>query len=366
MNFNTTAKSLDWSSIDRVIINLTGEWVGMGNVIMTSPLVESIHRINPKCKIYILITGDRWLPIVKLMSASPIPVVVNQNFYRLRWLYLNAILRFRRSWITTVYFYDYLAPRMRASLFGKLIDAQYCFGYGKNGDEKENIPTDNLTELPFSAPGVLSFDYSNAFKNITGLKYLDGPRLAKHGLIEKGKKILSDLGIQKEQTLFAFHPGCSPVNRIKKWPISSFSKLAEMVSTKGNAEVLVILGPGEDRLKQEWHNPNYVNFIENYPISDVAAILSCVDYIVSNDSGIMHLAFALGMPGVGIFGPTTFENYVGWYPHAKFVHSDMKCRPCYSTDHYLECGNTSAPCMSNISVEDVLAKVREVIPDGLG
>lgn len=362
---NITEKSLDWSKIDRVIINLSGEWIGMGNVIMTSLLVDSIHSADPRCKIYILLTGRRWVPIVQLMKGFPKPVVVGKDFYRFRWLYLYAILRFRRPWLKTVYFYDYLAPRMRASLFGKLLGAQYLFGYGKNGGEKENNPLCNTEDLPFTTRGVLSFDYSNAFEKITRLKFYGGPRLERDNLIEKGKEILSKLRIENKQKVIVFHPGCSPNNKYKRWPLLSFSKLAERLCIEYNAAVLVLLGPGENNLMRDWHNPGNVRFIQGYPLMDVAAILSCVDGIVSNDSGIMHLGFALRIPGVGLFGPTTFENYTSWYPQAKFAYGDLQCKTCYGTDRYGECGKYPAPCMSNISVRDVLTKLIETCPDKL-
>jgi ADP-heptose:LPS heptosyltransferase len=365
VKFNTTEKPLDWSKIDRTIINLSGEWMGMGNVIMSSLLVDSIYSASPKCKIYILLTGRRWIPIVQLMKGFPKPVVVGKDFYRFRWLYLNAMIRFRRPWLKTVYFHDYIAPRMRASLFGKLLGAQYLFGYGKNGEGKENVPLCNTEDLPFTARGVLSFDYSNAFEKVTGLKLSGGPKLKRGNLIDGGRKLLLKLRIKSKKRVIVFHPGCSPNNKYKRWPLSSFSKLADVLCIEYNAVVLVLLGPGENNLIRDWHNPGNVKFIQSYPLADIAAILSCVDGIVSNDSGIMHLGFALGIPGVGLFGPTAFGNYTSWYPHAKFAYSNMQCRTCYGTDRYEECGEYPAPCMSDISVKDVLTKLIEICSDKL-
>lgn len=353
-------KAPKWLEIDRAIINLAGEWVGMGNVIMTSPLVEAIHRVAPKCKIYILITGKSWVPIVKLMKGFPKPIVVNKDFYRLRFLYLNGILRLRRPWLKTVYFYDYLAPCMRASLFGKLAGAQYRFGYGEKDDRKECNPLNNTMDLPFSSAGLLSFDYSSKFQTITGLRIKGGPKLERDRLVERGNNILENLGVKNRQRVIAFHPGCSLNNKIKRWPVSSFSKLAQVLTSISDATVLIILGSEENDLKNEWRNPNCVKFMQGYPLLDVAAVLACVDGIVSNDSGIMHLAFALGIPGVGVFGPTTFENYTHWYPRAKFVYSHMNCRPCYGTDRYGECGQFPAPCIHSISVREVASKLQEI------
>jgi heptosyltransferase-2 len=77
---------------------------------------------------------------------------------------------------------------------------------------------------------------------------------------------------------------------------------------------------------------------------------------VSNDSGLLHVAAALGTPSIGIFGPTSPWHWAPLNPLAAVIEtkSDVPCRPC----HKPTCRLSHHRCMRDIPMEQVAAAVR--------
>jgi lipopolysaccharide heptosyltransferase II len=89
---------------------------------------------------------------------------------------------------------------------------------------------------------------------------------------------------------------------------------------------------------------------------------------VSNDTGIMHLGAAIGVPTVGLFGPNTPRHWAPIGRRATYVYdTTVSCSPCI--DNYrnrlpLACTNiVKSRCMYDISVASVLAAIKQVTDD---
>ena len=81
--------------------------------------------------------------------------------------------------------------------------------------------------------------------------------------------------------------------------------------------------------------------------------------LITNDSGPMHLAAALGVPVVAIFGPTDEIKTGPWDSGggSAVIARAPHCRPCYNP----ECTETGHPCMEEIAVEEVVAAARGLL-----
>jgi ADP-heptose:LPS heptosyltransferase len=350
----------NWLKIDRVIINLAGEWVGLGDIIAVAPLVSAIRSASPKCKIYATLTGTKWNSIVGLMEGNVKTINVGNDFYRFRKLWLNGLFRFRRPWSRTAFFYDYMAPRSRASLLGRIMGAKFRFGYGPNEDGEACPDTHKLS---YNSIGISPFHYSVDFDRITGLKTDSTVLLGKNRLEAEGKKLIGDLGIKEDTRIFAMHPGSDSNHMAKRWPAESFAKLASELKLKHQIAGIVILGPDEHAVLGDWPKESPAIFVTGHTIHNIACILSCCEFLISNDSGIMNLAFALGIPGIALFGPTSAAKHDGWFLNGKFLQSSYNsvCPSCYGSDRYRVCDQIPPPCMESITVDEVIEKLQDVL-----
>ena len=146
--------------------------------------------------------------------------------------------------------------------------------------------------------------------------------------IGAAKAQLTSWAIGADTFLIGIHPGGSSFN--KRWPEKQYAELADRLARQYNATILLLRGPEEKALTHNIQQTMQSRAIVHAPetIRELAALLSCCNLVVCNDSGPMHLAAALDVPLVAIFGPT---DHVAWHPlseNASIVRRDMPCWPC--------------------------------------
>jgi len=95
-------------------------------------------------------------------------------------------------------------------------------------------------------------------------------------------------------------------------------------------------------------------------MSHLAALFAAASVVISNDSGLMHLATGVGAPVVAVFGPTV--EAFGFYPfraHTEVINRDLPCRPC-SAMGTERCPLGHFRCMLEIPATDVLHAVERL------
>ena len=126
------------------------------------------------------------------------------------------------------------------------------------------------------------------------------------------RRLAAEVG---KKRVIIIHPGSgSPA---KNWPAEKFAALAKKIWNETDFAPVIIGGEADDKAMAVLRPllPEF-NFIVNVPLADIASILSVADGYVGNDSGITHLAAALGIQVVALFGPT---DPAIWAPRGKNV-----------------------------------------------
>lgn len=146
--------------------------------------------------------------------------------------------------------------------------------------------------------------------------------------ITNAENLLKSWIVENDTILIGIHPGGSSFD--KRWPEEHYAELADKLANDYNSRILLLCGPDEAELTHIIKEKMQEHPILYAPktIRELGAILSRCDLVVCNDSGPMHLAAALEVPTVAIFGPT---DYVAWRPmneNASIVRRDMPCWPC--------------------------------------
>ncbi|MEQ1656399.1 MAG: lipopolysaccharide heptosyltransferase II [Nitrospira sp.] len=143
----------------------------------------------------------------------------------------------------------------------------------------------------------------------------------------------------------------------KCWPAASFAAVAMQLAARGIGPLVVIGGPDEREASARVRSLTacpIVDLAGETPIGLLPALLSKACVLITNDSGPMHVAAAVGRPVVSIFGPTSAVR-TGPYGagHTVLTH-DLPCRPCFSR----VCRNAvPLECLESITPEQVVAAV---------
>ncbi len=150
----------------------------------------------------------------------------------------------------------------------------------------------------------------------------------------------------------ALAPGA--VGPSKRW--SYFGEAARALAGRG-IDVWVLGGPGETKLAAEivaMGGPKVRDLTSN-DLRNAILALACSELCISNDSGLLHVAAAIGARSIGIFGPTSPYHWAPLNPIEAAVETrtDVPCRPC----HKPECRMQHHRCMRDIAASDVLAIV---------
>ncbi len=141
---------------------------------------------------------------------------------------------------------------------------------------------------------------------------------------------LASLGIERGAPIVAINPGAT-YGSAKRWYPDRFAAVADALSAEWSARVVVVGSTAEAPLAGEieaaTRNPP-VNLAGKTTVRELMALLSLSSFLVTNDSGPMHIGAALGVPLVAIFGPTDWRRTSPWSSLAKVVRVEIDCSPC--------------------------------------
>ena len=142
----------------------------------------------------------------------------------------------------------------------------------------------------------------------------------------------------------------------KCWPPERFAAVANMLIEKFDVDVILFGTPAEESVSRaiaaKMNRPP-VNLTGKTTVLDLPYLLSRCHLFVGNDSGAMHVAAAVGLPVVAVFGPTDPQGTAPVTPRCTIVQEKPYCSPCFlrrcPTDHR---------CMTAVTPEMVEAAVR--------
>jgi len=151
----------------------------------------------------------------------------------------------------------------------------------------------------------------------------------------------------------------------KHWRAEGFAEVARGLMERGFA-VILTGGKGEQALsgRIRAEAPGTMDVTGQTSLADVVALLRRAAVVVTNDSGVMHIAAALGRPAVSVFGPTNPVQVGPYGQPENVVRLDLECSPC-NYRRLSQCPNSHA-CMRDLGAEMVLERVRVLFPTAEG
>ncbi len=152
------------------------------------------------------------------------------------------------------------------------------------------------------------------------------------------------------------HPGSG--SKKKVWPLDHFLNLAHTLRDHLGSKILIILGPAEGpEVQRAFEGKGSTEFIiaKGLTLLQLASVMEGCRFFIGNDSGVSHLAAALGLPTIAIFGPT--DRRV-WSPKGEktfVVQREVPCSPC-PQERFFQCKDFG--CLRGIEMGEILEGLR--------
>jgi heptosyltransferase-2 len=326
----------------------------VGDVLVTTPALRAIRRACPDCSITALIR-----------PASGIVLVGNPNVSRLLPLGKEdrsgpmAVLRVA-SWIRAQRFDAafIFRPSFRSALLPALGGVPVRAGLSSEG---------RGLFLTHRAPFVREESEVRKHLKVVGLVGIPpaGQELEMFLTEEEREEAARLLRAAPGRPLVAIHPGANwPVRR---WPAERFAELGDRIVGECGAKVAYLAGPADTRTiaaVRRWyrsHGREEPTVLEPPNVRVLAAVFESADVAVTNDSGPLHIASAVGSQSVFIHGPTLVERaHLPDPRHTDLFAAGVPCRPCDSTT----CDQGRLLCFEGVTVDMALEAVAARLPQG--
>lgn len=286
---------------------------GIGNHLMHAPVFKSIKEANPDAKVTVWVAPRNTATLAK---ANPdIDRVIRAPIKRTIFGHIQQISKLRQKKFDVGIV---LSPgqlwKSSAYLFLSGVDQRVGHRYPHLGNPDSSLfLTHGLPVKPNLHDIEQNLSLLKPLK-ITPTKdilpyYLSIPKFN----ISKASFILKTIRPAVKDPIFiGLHPGSAPNFAWKRWPIKNFAIVGKKLAKQHNAHILLFGNSSEVKamkmLRQKIGKQN-CSIIINKLLTSAAVIHKC-QLFISNDSGLMHIASALDVPTIGLFGPTD-ENKTG-------------------------------------------------------
>jgi ADP-heptose:LPS heptosyltransferase len=311
---------------------------GLGDIILSLPAVALLREHFPAARVTIAGNTDHLAPVVGGYAES----AVSLSALPLHNLYADAVppdsdIRFWRSFDLMVSWTGSGNPSFVQKMKAICPDARIA---SWRPDPKESRHVSQLF-IDSLGPEIAS-----------GREAAHAPICVRRELSDQGTQWLLGQGWRAEEPLVALHPGAG--SETKRWPLDRFIDLARYLTQAEKKRLVIVEGPAEPglavQIEQELREDRLI-VAKSLSLSMLAAIIAKAELFVGNDSGMAHLAAALGTSAIALFGPTLPKHWAPLGPDVRILWDTRDCEGCNS-------GNATHTCLENITVEAALQAVK--------
>jgi ADP-heptose:LPS heptosyltransferase len=340
-----------------LVINL----MGLGNMIFSIPLMKTLRKNYPEARITLLAS---YAPVKELMAEHKdlVDNIIFFNSDEHKGLFKKK--RFmknlgKRKFDLSVLTYPSGKFSGIAAWFigaKKRIAVEQKIGLFKTGVLATSIVRSNSKHCV-----DVNLDIMKALhaKDIDNSIALNVPEES----VKNANELLKQRGWLSGQKLIGVHTGSVPETWYKQWNQHGFAEACTTLAKKHNAKIMIVGGPDELRAGESIHammNEKPIMFF-NKTIPETAALIKNCNVFISTDTGPGHMASALGIPVVSIFGPTDSEKAKPYGKNVIVVQSKLECVPCIDsfTANYFKCKERK--CLVELEPEKIVEAVEKMI-----
>ncbi|MFH1351799.1 MAG: lipopolysaccharide heptosyltransferase II [Pseudomonadota bacterium] len=337
-------KPVDRSEISRILIRATN-WVG--DVVMTIPAIEAVRENFPESTITVL--ARPW--VIPLLEGHPavdwiLPLKKGRGFLSDLVEIIRISVEIRRQRFDLAILFQ---NAFEAALLAYLGGIRYRVGYNTDGRRlllSHAVVRDDEILKAHQVEYYLHILRAMGWEARSKAPELFIPGKA----VDSIQSLFLSEGIGGGDFLLGMGPG-AVFGPAKRWPPERFALIGDWAVERWGAKVLIMGSEGEKRICKEVHQSmrhSPLDLCGLTTLGEVMELIKRCHFFVTNDSGLMHVASALDVPVVAVFGSTDPATTGPRSKKGRIVRHESECAPCLKP----ECP-TDFRCMLSIEPEDV-------------
>ena len=339
----------DWSDVRKVLVVRLRS---IGDTVLATPSLFALKRFLPNAQVDILV--EDWVaPVLDNHPHVDNVIALERGGFMTR---ARVARELRAANYDVVY---NLHGGTTATFLTRATGARHRVGfksyqYGQLHNHQAPSPL-----LLWQQQKTHSVEQQLALLGWTGVPVTDRPRTSL-GISPKAAETVERLLDEAElsgQNIALIHPAAAFAT--KQWAAEKFARVIEFLAERGISSV-AIAAPNEQALLEQLRSQTSVNVVTfALSLPEVTALAARSRLFVGNDSGIAHIAAAVGTPSVVVFGSSNIAHWRPWNSGpAEVVFEEMPCQPC----HGYFCEQFAQPdCILRVPVTRVTAAIDRLL-----
>jgi heptosyltransferase II len=342
--------SIDRRRVRRILVRSTN-WIG--DAVMTLPALEALRRNFPDSSMTVL--AKRWVaPLFEHHPAVDRVICFDGNGVA-----GGVQETFRRAWLLRKEHYDLailFQNAFRAALMALLGGARWRVGYASDG---RGLLLTHSVARGERQRGVHQVEYYLNLLHSLGWEGRSADPMI-HMDPSTGRRVegfLRSRGVGMGERLAGLSPGAA-FGAAKRWPPERFAEVGDRIVREWGERVILLGSPSEKpiaaRVRAAMKHPS-LDLCGETSLEEAIGLIGRCSSFVSNDSGPMHIAAALGVHTVAVFGSTDPAATGPRGPRVRVVRREMPCAPCLKRVCSEDYG-----CLLSIQPEEVWRELRSL------
>ncbi|MGM0413887.1 MAG: glycosyltransferase family 9 protein [Bacillota bacterium] len=329
----------------------------LGDLVFSLPLLKAIKTDRPELEL-VLVANSNFIDLPRQLDFIDRSLSYNKNWplnksfrfaKKLRNMQIPLSLNIHGNW--------------RTALLQRLIATDFRAGYNRSGQRYFYH-----YHKAWKPEGRHMVEYFMDWLADLNIKRPENIELPEPGPVELSPEKLNRLGL-KDRDYLILNPGGSWPT--KRWPVDRFASLADKLLAGTDLDLVFTGGPADSARNNQiidkitaGQEKRLHNTAGQTSIADLMAIISRAEFMVSGDTGPVHLAALFRTPALTIFGPSDEALYRPYglkkdYPI--IANWGLYCRPCGEHD----CPLGHHKCLKELTAEEVYSKIKEGFYAGL-
>jgi len=337
---------------------------GIGDVLFTTPVIKALRQQYPdsfigywsNLRVKPILESNAQINKVFALSRGDLKKIYQESFFKGAWSAIKLVWEIKKERFDICL--DFSLDH-RYSLLARIIGIKQRIGFNYKG--RGRFLTKRIDLAGYHDKHVVEY-YSDL------LKFLNIPVQDKSLYLDilpkselKAKNILALAGIEETDCVIGIAPGAGGSwgkdASYKHWPALKFAQVADRLAVEFKAKIVILGDESESKIAEIM-----VHVMRNKPIDltgktslDILpAVIKNCNLLITNDGGPMHMAVALGVRSISVFGPVNEAVYGPFPEHRNHVvlKWDMACRPCYKNFRMPVC-DKDRECLKQVSVDAV-------------